>query len=236
MLTVNSLPLNYPGKVHIVINDREPIITVRNLSLLMLLRDRGHPLQAADLALHLWYSAFVPGDHHMQLLALVTELTTSLKSQLKAGHGDLNLDFSLGTNARLQGSLPRELLRYLSSLIMAHHSPEKAHAEMQRVTLVSFLCTSSSTNSSWNYRMAERRRDNLDNRLAELSAAHRLSIVRFRRYGLLYPYGAMNAHFNTPNHLLFNINGSWMQNDGADPLHSWEYVTISRLNCVANLY
>jgi hypothetical protein len=73
-------------------------------------------------------------------------------------------------------------------------------------------------------RFADRRRDNLDNRLAELEAPHRLAIVQFRRYGLLYPFGAYNAHFNTPNRLLFTPKGRWYQNDGADPLHSWEYV------------
>ena len=67
--TVNNLPLNYSGKLTILLDDVQPSVAIRNLVLLLLLGDTSDPAQAAELAVHLWYSAFVTPSHHHQLYA-----------------------------------------------------------------------------------------------------------------------------------------------------------------------
>jgi hypothetical protein len=67
-----------------------------------------------------------------------------------------------------------------------------------------------------------------------LEPAHRLSLLEYRRFGLVYPFGAANYHFNTPNRTIFTPTGQWMQSDHADPLESWEYVTTMLLSTLAD--
>jgi hypothetical protein len=53
-----------------------------------------------------------------------------------------------------------------------------------------------------------------------------MALLEHRRFGLVYPFGAPNYHFNTPNRTLFSHKGEWLQSDHADPLESWEYVQV----------
>jgi hypothetical protein len=59
-----------------------------------------------------------------------------------------------------------------------------------------------------------------------LRPAHRVAFHEFRRFGIVLPFGAMNAHFNCPNLSLFSPEGKWLQTDYADPLEGWESVVL----------
>ena len=57
---------------------------------------------------------------------------------------------------------------------------------------------------------------------AKLRPSHRVAFQEFRRFGIVLPFGAPNAHFNVPNPSLFSPEGKWLQTDYADPLMGWE--------------
>ena len=68
-----------------------------------------------------------------------------------------------------------------------------------------------------------------------LEPSHRLAFLEFRRFGIVLPFGARNDHFNTPNRFLFSPEGTWLQNDWANPFESWEYV-INWLYLITDMF
>jgi len=71
-------------------------------------------------------------------------------------------------------------------------------------------------------RTAPSRQDYRDRMYAGLKPSHRVAFQEYRRFGIVLPFGAMNAHFNSPNRSLFSPTGSWLQTDYADPLEGWD--------------
>eukprot|EP00897_Mesotaenium_endlicherianum_P008869 jgi/Mesen1/800/ME000110S_11059 len=65
------------------------------------------------------------------------------------------------------------------------------------------------------------RRDFRDRRISSLKPHHRASWTEFRQFGMLLPFGALNAHHNAPNKLLLDLHYGWTISDDADPLESW---------------
>lgn len=70
--TVNGIPDDYPGKLTVLLNDVSPFVSARNLLLLLVLGGEGNPTTNADIALHLWYSTFLPVEYATRLSALST--------------------------------------------------------------------------------------------------------------------------------------------------------------------
>ncbi|KAI0314329.1 hypothetical protein OF83DRAFT_1041415, partial [Amylostereum chailletii] len=44
--------------------------------------------------------------------------------------------------------------------------------------------------------------------------------------GILLPFGSPRSHFTAPNRHLFTPQGRWLQFDGANPLDSWEILSV----------
>ena len=70
-------------------------------------------------------------------------------------------------------------------------------------------------------RKAPSRVDFRDRMYMGLRPSHRLAFLEYWRFGIILPFGALNAHCNVPNPSLF-ADGMWLQTDFADPLESWE--------------
>jgi hypothetical protein len=62
----NGLPSDYSGHLNILINDFNPVIFCRNVVLLLILGNVADETLAADIALHFWYSAFIPVERRFQ--------------------------------------------------------------------------------------------------------------------------------------------------------------------------
>jgi hypothetical protein len=71
---VNSLPEDYSGKLTIVLNDFSYLVTLRNILILQILGTVSDVRLAADIALHLWYSAFIPQDYFFLVNSLAMKL------------------------------------------------------------------------------------------------------------------------------------------------------------------
>ncbi|KAH6906719.1 hypothetical protein BKA70DRAFT_396558 [Coprinopsis sp. MPI-PUGE-AT-0042] len=197
--TVNGLPANFSGKLTVVLNDGTTPVVARNLTLLLLLASESDRALAADLALHFWYSVFMPIEYQHKVARLVMDF---LKASPADGHVPLGTKSNLiltGTGRQLD-EIKSELARYspLSPTL------ESAQAEYDRV------------------RRAPSRRDLRDRMYANLQPSHRVAFQEYRRFGLVLPFGAINAHFNRPNPSLFSPEGYWWQKDYADPLEGWK--------------
>ncbi len=57
--TVNSLPPDFKGKLDVLLNDINPIVTNRNLLVLYVLSAVRPERDAAELALHIMYSSAI---------------------------------------------------------------------------------------------------------------------------------------------------------------------------------
>ncbi|KAF6752082.1 hypothetical protein DFP72DRAFT_991169 [Ephemerocybe angulata] len=198
--TVNSLPEDYSGNLDILINDGNPFVAYRNIMLLLILGTLPEEDMAVDIALHFWYSTFMPAEYHVQLSAVTLPL-------LKHMHERTNTrsPFPLGEESTMDVACSLADVR----LFMEHYistasiSLEDAQNEYNRV------------------RNHPERADYRDRMYAGLSLSHRAAFYEYRRFGLVLPFGAINTHFNFPNASLFSPEKQWLQTDYADPIEGW---------------
>ncbi|KAI0315993.1 hypothetical protein OF83DRAFT_1245784 [Amylostereum chailletii] len=197
--TVNVLPDDYTGQMTVVLNDRNPFVSIRNVLILSILGSMRDKRIAADIALHMWYSSFVPENYHTAIALCAADVAKS------HSNGRFLFTFPGGGGTTFSGALSASDQRLLASLVSSstHYGAEDAKTELHRV------------------RFSPSRVDQLDRYLFGLEPAHRLSFLESRRSGLVLPFGAPKAHFNVPNRLLFSPEGRWLQSDGANPLESW---------------
>ncbi|CCL98318.1 uncharacterized protein FIBRA_00312 [Fibroporia radiculosa] len=202
--TVNELPLEYTGELTILINDRNHIVLSRNLALLLLLGTLEDKRRAADIAAHFWYSAFVPELYHTQLQLVMRKALEFIP------HHTGDVTCTLTPTSRVEGCIGQVAASYLGlcSIISTAYDANDALNELSRARLV------------------ETSEDGLHRQYWPLESSHRLAYHEFRKYGLLLPFGAANAHFDHPNRLLFSLDGKWMQPDRVNPLNGWHIPSV----------
>ncbi|EKM51316.1 uncharacterized protein PHACADRAFT_151996 [Phanerochaete carnosa HHB-10118-sp] len=193
--TVNCMPRDYTDKLTIVMNDRDNYVTLRNILMLQILAKIPNKRKAADLALHLWYSAFVPVMYHTEILPIAVELAT----------GTELMHTQLGPNAVLDADINQDL-RMLCGMLAI--SP-KAYG------------MGDAANELGRVRFDPDRTDLRHRQWARCEPSHRLTLLEYNRFGIVLPFGAHDAHFNSPNRFLFSPRGEWLQSDGANPLNCW---------------
>lgn len=194
--TVNNLPDNYTGKMSVILNDMTPLVVARNAVLLILLGKISDEATATDAALHFWYSAFIPSQYQL----LISSTIASLLKEAKDGI----LRSELGLSSTLSCMLTPGVMDVIRHLLSPRLSVGEAQDEYDRV------------------RTAPSRRDYRDRMYARLKPSHRVAFQEYRRFGIVLPFGAMNAHFNVPNRSLFSPAGAWLQTDYADPIEGWK--------------
>ncbi|EPQ57739.1 hypothetical protein GLOTRDRAFT_37501 [Gloeophyllum trabeum ATCC 11539] len=200
--TVNDLPQDYAGQMSIVLNDRDPAVTMRNLILLCLLGTIDDDVVAAELALHFWYSVFLPIEYSLRIGVAIKPLIEQILLQLS----EYRLPF--GSTSSMSFDVPQDMAFYMVGMLESTYSVEDAHYEYQRV------------------RFAESRQDYHERLYCQIEPAHRVSLKQYRSFGLVLPFGALNAQFNTPNRSLFSHKGVWLQNDHVTPLESWDLKSV----------
>ncbi|KJA20456.1 hypothetical protein HYPSUDRAFT_43147 [Hypholoma sublateritium FD-334 SS-4] len=202
VLTVNNLPENFLGDLKLVINDRAPHVTSRNLVVLLVLGMIQDEALAADIALHFWYSVFYPGEYTLRISAIIT---SALSSAIK-DKGALNVP--LGPRSSLSCTSLPNILPFLSHILGPSQNLEEFQTAYDSV------------------RKAPEREDFRDRMYAGLRPSHRVAFQKYRRFGIVLPFGAINAHFNAANHSLFSFDAQWLQTDFADPLGGWETTDV----------
>lgn len=107
-----------------MLNDRDPYVVARNLLLLLLLalpdKSRG-----ADMALHFWYSAFVPVEYHDQMvLILIDFITKRLQPDEPC---------NLSSTSTVASHATGDLLRLMNALVQSTYQIGDAANELHRV-------------------------------------------------------------------------------------------------------
>jgi len=194
--TINELPNNYSGHLTILLNDREPLIVIRNILLLIILGTIEDSALAAEIALHFWYSVFVPKAHQSIVAHNILHL-------IKHVDGD-SFSMALGQKSLMNGIISN---RTFASLILMSQSD---------------LQIGDASNEIHRIKFEPSRVDRHHRGYCRLEPSHRLASLEFRRFGLVLPFGAANNMFNSPNTFLFSSEGRWLQNDMDTPLDSWK--------------
>lgn len=194
--TINALPPTYSGSLSILLNDLNLVIVCRNVMLLLILGNIPDESVAADIALHFWYSAFMPMEYCLQLSVIASKFIPQTKNG--------KIVIPLGPYSTLSFCLPEEATHVFLSFISSTLTMDDSQKEYDRV------------------RNAPSRGDYRDRMYARLKPSHRVAFQEYRRFGIVLPFGAINAHFNRPNPSLFSPQGKWLQTDYADPLEGWE--------------
>lgn len=204
--TINSLPDDYAGKVDVSINDPNPLVACRNLTILLVLGSYPDEDAAVDLALHHWFSAFLPSDYH----TIASTAARGFMDHVEKRSSSFRMP---DTKSTIYLSIPPDSPIFRKTKEAMEHicgkyipSREQAAAAHHRV------------------RFAASRMDHRDRIMAQLKPSHRLAFQRFRQTGIVLPFGAQDSRFDTPNASLFSSQGNWLQPDLADPLQGFEYV------------
>ncbi|KAF9533232.1 hypothetical protein CPB83DRAFT_538125 [Crepidotus variabilis] len=197
--SVNNLPTNYLGNLNILVNDYNLPIVCRNIILLLILANVPDEMEAADIALHFWYSVFMPMSYRIRLAMIIEKFFSDF-----ANSGESPV--SLGQHCSLSTYIPimAQAKDYFAHFFTSSFSVGDIQDEYSRV------------------RTAPSRCDFRDRMYSGLKPSHRVAFQEYRRFGILLPFGAMNAHMNIPNTSLFTLKGEWWQPDFADPLEGWD--------------
>ncbi|KAL9041133.1 MAG: hypothetical protein Q9214_004213 [Letrouitia sp. 1 TL-2023] len=200
-----ELPATYTGHCEINLNDRDPDIVARN-AILLLVAFQFSPEEATPIMLHIWYSALVPADilHSLQdrVLPLFQEVCKKIRT--KPAQTLLSKTWTFGTRT-LRMVLTKEQWNHLSLYVKVPDDLSMVQAQAVRASTT----------------LAPKRKDYLDRALVSMPPAWRACVVKFRKDGILLPFGSSRREFDTPNPTFYRTANSWPMLDSADPLEGW---------------
>lgn len=107
--TVNGLPMTYSGELSTLVNDFNPLISCRNIVLLLILGTVDDEALAVDMAIHFWYSISMPSPYKLRLSALIADYLI----KVRAGR---NTSVPLGPKSKLSTCLPEHPTEDLSDV------------------------------------------------------------------------------------------------------------------------
>lgn len=126
--TINSIPEDYSGRVNVLINDLNPYVTLRNLLILQTLGTISDKSNAADVALHMWYSVFIAQDDLLQLMAMAVPFAMN----------EGRYDVQLGEKADMVAVVDGQLRLLCAELCSIEYGMGDATNELSRIRCVRF--------------------------------------------------------------------------------------------------
>jgi hypothetical protein len=116
------------------LNDHATRIVLRNILLLSILGKAKDITITADVALHAWYSVFLPPEYHLQVASHAAELVQNHQCNQR-------LSMKFGERGSMIGQLGQEELMLLAATITSKYTAAAVNTEMHRVRrVVPFLC------------------------------------------------------------------------------------------------
>lgn len=179
-----ELPLSYKKQLTITLNDRDLDIVARNAIMLILLLAVDDTEAAVDCVLHIWYSAQITKAHldllNTSVRPVIQEMCTKIVG--KADGKLLGKTWCFG-NRTIRIVLTKQAwnatLLYLD--LPDGLSSQRAHNVRVAITL------------------APQRKDNLERYLFEIPPAQRVCSLKFRKDGILLPFGYSRDAHSIPN-------------------------------------
>lgn len=198
--TVNALGSDYTGRVHILLSDISKATVSRNIILLTILGAMPNEPVAADIALHFWYSVFLPEEYRLRILASLVSILQQHTDKTEP------LSISLGSRAKLTCLVPREITDQLLYTAGPTLSTSQTRDEYERVNA------------------APARLDARNRALVGVKPCHSLAFMAFWRSGVVLPFSIDSDHHTAPNGSFFSPCGTCFPNSFENPFASWEYV------------
>ncbi|KAL8816065.1 MAG: hypothetical protein Q9223_004868 [Gallowayella weberi] len=179
--SINGIPNTYEGTCTSVLNDMNIRVAARNI-VMLLISAQLQPLEAAEVILHVWYSARL--DHGM-LAAIdihVTKLIAEVAFKIRSKSDNVvhSKTWTFGST-EVTVRLYKQQWTTLLQILGAKHDTTKTEEERRKVVL------------------APHRVDYRDRELLNLSGSGRLCSLKFREAGVLAPFGATMEHFKFSN-------------------------------------
>lgn len=209
--TVNDLPDDYTGRCTFVANDFDLDIVARNTILLMIAQHI--PVEeAVPVMIHLWYSARLPTTIldviQNTILPLVEDVCTKIAN--KPDTVPLGKTFKITTGQSIRIVLTKsDWNRFKAYFTLpAGLNPDTVRAMRQNAV----------------YNPA--RRDNLHKGFYTFWPALRMCADKFRRDGILLPYGASRTDFVAWNPTFLQAPGLWPFRHDVEPSAGWSYEQI----------
>ncbi|CAA7262883.1 unnamed protein product [Cyclocybe aegerita] len=228
--SINSLPESYQLPCSIVVNDFETCIVLRNLLLLFTFVSFP-PDEAAEMALHLWYSPKLPSKMVACLRPIFNEKLEKIFTHL-ANHPSsppetlLKAKFELTDKTSVVALLPKSFWVEMRQILDSKTTSQQAGHHRHMVTL------------------CPERRDYRDRNFCLLNPYHRVAKAKYYEDGLIVPFGGVDRSLFVEPNLYVGLNidlwyhwlkwlhastlfdpvlGWWMQNDSQDPMTCWPY-------------
>jgi Domain of unknown function (DUF4470) len=181
--TVAGLPKAYMGQCDIVVNDSDLDIVARNL-ILLLVALHFTPDKATTMMLHIWYSALIPKQIFCclqdDILPLIWKVC--VKIQGKPATSLQSKKWKFGTRS-LRLVLQKQQWDLLLSYFQVPDGLSTARAQEIRLSTT----------------LAQERKDYLERMLYNKPPAWRVCTMKFRKDGILLPFGFSRRNFDTPN-------------------------------------
>ena len=178
-----GVPATYTGHCEVVVNDKDPDIVARN-AILLLVAFHFSPEVATPIMLHMWYSALVSAEMLRSLQNSVLPYIQEVceKIQAKPAQSLLSKVWTFGTRS-LRLVLTKEQWDRLPSYFEVPDGLSMAQAQAIRASMT----------------LAPERKDYLDRALLTQPPTWRVSAVKFRKDGILLPFGSSRKELDTPN-------------------------------------
>lgn len=181
--SIADLPHTYQHKCAVEINELDEAIVARNVIFLLIII-RFDSYLAAEMILHLWYSAMLPRQLLETLRAILQPLFDEVYSEIRADPTKAVVTKTWGhKSCTVRLSLPRDQWIYLHSCLQLPGWFTAEHAYYFRVSMT----------------FSQENRDYLDRTLSNFPMEWRLSKVKYREHGVLLPFGSNREDFDTPN-------------------------------------
>lgn len=182
----------FQRRCEVFINDKELDIVARN-AILLLTALCFDPEPAAEIMIHLWYSALIPQPLLVELREKVLPLLEDVRNKIHAKpfNGLFSKTWRFGS-CTLQLVLQRDQWRILPSYLHVPEGLSTSKAQQVRIATT----------------MAPERKDYLDRSLCAQLPEWRVSKMDFRRNGILLPFGSSKKQ-NQEHSITQNTSGLW---------------------------
>ena len=181
--TLARLPQPYTGTCEVVVNDKEFDIVARN-AIMLLIRISCPPHIASEAILHIWYSAFITQDIFELLQEHVKPLIGDICEKIRTkSETTLQSKFWNVGNGTVQLILKKDMWNSLQAYLSTPPGLSRLSAQ-QTMEATTF---------------SPERKDNLERFLYSQPPGWRVGAFKFRKEGILLPFGASKALFTVPN-------------------------------------
>lgn len=178
-----ELPITYEGKCELIINDKDFDIVARN-AILLLTALVFDPIEAADIMIHIWYSAFITELYLWKLREKVLPLIEDVCKKVagRPGQSLQSKTWTFGTRS-ISLVLPKASWDLLPSFFKV---PDGLSASKAQKVMVDTTLPPS-------------RRDYVEREFYARPPAWRVCATKFRTDGIILPFGHSRKDFTMPN-------------------------------------